>query len=145
MRDGEAQGARAVNVDGLTTGDDDILKQRLVNGSMYIYRRYKAYQGVLAVDNGVVGAAGAAGDNLARAVGGALAAEEEVGAGGSQREEVDGGARASSNDAESTGVILSFGADTRARKGSHERNERQKSRNLHCERVLRGSECNWLL
>lgn len=106
-------------------------------GFEYECRCCEAYQGALAVDDGVVGAAGATGDNVAGAVGRALATEEEMRAGRSQRKEMDGGAGASGDDAEGTVGILSLGgANLRAGQGGNERNERQKSGNLHFERML---------
>jgi hypothetical protein len=117
VRGGEAQSTGAVNVDSLATGDRDI-------------------KSVLAVDDGVVGAARAARNNLAGAVGGALSTKEKVRAGGSQREEMDGRARASGDDTKSTVGILSLGGtNARAGEGSDEGNERQKSGNLHCDRI----------
>ena len=59
-----------------------------------------------------------------------------MGALGSQREEVDGGAGASGSDAEGTVGILGLGsADARAGEGCDEGNEGEKSRNLHFERM----------
>ena len=79
---------------------------------------------------GVVGLLSAVGNTL-RGVGLGLAAEVEVAAGGSQRQEVDGRGGTSGSDTESTVVVT--GSMARAGEGRSQRSERQNSRDLHCE------------
>lgn len=91
------------------------------------------YQGTLGVDDGVVGTLSAVGNDIGT-VGLALAAEPELAASSSQRQEVDGRAGASGSHTKgAVGILRSVAVVARAGEGSSQGNEGQKCGDLHCE------------
>lgn len=134
MGGGEAQCASAVDVDALATWDDNILFTSSA-GLSFCGDFFSAwgitYQSTLGVDDSVVGTLSAVGNDIGT-VGLALAAEPELAASSSQRQEVDGRAGASGSDTKgAVGIFRSVVA--RAGEGSSQGNEGQKCRDLHYE------------
>lgn len=92
MGGSEAQSAGAVDVDALTTGNNDILIAFCQRAGLRVdlfSKRGITYQRVLGVDDGVVGTLGAVRHDVG-AVGLAPAAEPELAASSSQRQEMNG-------------------------------------------------------
>lgn len=122
---GEAESTLGVDVDGLTTGDNNVLNTRLVK--MHIITDCGTYKEVTGGDHGLVGL----GNALDRRVGLGVTTEPEVAASSVEGQQVDGRSGASGDDAE--GGIRALGL-LGAGDGSHQRGESEKGRELHCER-----------
>lgn len=128
---GEAKSTLGVDVDGLATGDNNILNIRLA--IVHISSFCGTYKVVATGDHGLVGLGNALDGGVALGV----TTEPEVAASSVEGQQVDGGSRASGDDAE--GGIRALGL-LGAGDGSHQRGESEKGRELHCERRWIGIE-----
>lgn len=95
VRGGEAESTLGVDVDGLATGNDNILDKGLVL-KMFDGIDSVTYKVVTGGDHGLVGL----GDALDGGVGLGVTTEPEVAASSVEGQQVDGGSRASGHDAE---------------------------------------------